>query len=73
MHKFLTVLVALFFSIILVQAQSLQSPSDFLGFELGTQFSRHHQVVDYFKYVSEEKPSQVKLVKYGETYERRPL
>jgi len=33
-------------------SQSLQSPSEFLGYEIGTRFTRHHQVVDYFKYVS---------------------
>jgi hypothetical protein len=30
-------------------------------------------VVDYFKYVSEQLPNQIKLEKYGETNERRPL
>ena len=54
-------------------AQNLQSPKDFLGYELGTQFSRHHQVVDYFKHVALQMPSQVQLEKYGETNERRPL
>ena len=33
-------------------SQSIQSPSEFLGYELGDSFYRHHQVVDYFKYVS---------------------
>jgi len=54
-------------------SQNIQSPSEFLGYDLGTQFSRHHQVVDYFKQVSNQLPKQVKLEKYGETYERRPL
>ncbi|WP_034041170.1 M14 family metallopeptidase [Wocania ichthyoenteri] len=54
-------------------SQNLQSPSEFLGYDLGTQFSRHHQVVDYFKHVSNQLPNQIKLEKYGETYERRPL
>ena len=30
----------------------LQSPKEFLGYELGTQFSRHHQVIDYVKHVA---------------------
>ncbi len=54
-------------------AQNIQSPNDFLGYDIGTQFSRHHQVVDYFKAVANEIPNQVKLEKYGETNERRPL
>lgn len=53
-------------------SQSLQSPSEFLGYEIGTRFTRHHQVVDYFKYVSNT-VSNVKLEKYGETNEHRPL
>ena len=56
-----------------VGAQNLQSPSQFLGYDLGTKFSRHHQVVDYFKHVETQKPLQVKLETYGETNERRPL
>jgi len=54
-------------------SQNIQSPSEFLGYHLGDQFSRHHQVIDYFKYVSNQLSNQVKLEKYGETYERRPL
>jgi len=56
-----------------ISAQNLKSPSEFLGYEIGTKFSRHHQVVDYFKHITHEKSSQVKLEKYGETNERRPL
>ena len=54
-------------------SQDIKSPSEFLGYELGTHFSRHNQVLDYFKYVSSEFPNQVVLEKYGETNERRPL
>ena len=54
-------------------SQEIKSPSEFLGYELGTQFSRHSQVLDYFKYVSSELSNQVVLEKYGETNERRPL
>ncbi|MGB5403100.1 MAG: M14 family metallopeptidase [Robiginitalea sp.] len=55
------------------QAQSLKSPSEFLGYELGSQFTRHHEVVSYFQYVSETLPGQVQLQPYGYTNERRPL
>lgn len=53
-------------------SQNIQSPNDFLGYELGTRFTRHHKVVEYFKYVSQQLPNVV-LEKYGETYEHRPL
>lgn len=55
-----------------VISQGLQSPKEFLGYELGKRFSRHHQVVDYFKHVSNQLDN-VKLEKYGETNEHRPL
>ena len=65
-----------FFSIILfvgvLNAQTIKAPSEFLGYELGSRFTRHHQVVDYFTYVSNSL-SNVKLEKYGETNEHRPL
>jgi hypothetical protein len=54
-------------------SQNIQSPDAFLGYEIGTQFSRHHQVVDYFKAVKNTVPNQVKLEQYGTTNERRPL
>jgi hypothetical protein len=52
--------------------QTVKTPSEFLGYEIGSRFTRHHRVVDYFKYVSNNLPS-VKLEKYGETNENRPL
>ncbi len=71
MHKFLSVVVVVFtFNI---EAQELKSPSAFQGYELGTQFARHHEVFDYYNYLAEARPNQVKLVEYGKTYERRPL
>jgi hypothetical protein len=54
-------------------AQELKSPSEFLGYELGTQFTRHHEVVDYYHYLASADPTRVKLDVYGKTNERRPL
>lgn len=51
----------------------LKSPSEFLGYELGSQFTRHHQVVDYYQYLARAKPDEMQLMEYGKTYERRPL
>lgn len=56
-----------------IDAQNLKSPSDFLGYELGTRFTRHHQVVDYFQYLAKTASDRVQLVEYGQTNERRPL
>jgi hypothetical protein len=53
-------------------AQKIQSPSEFLGYELGTQFTYQHRVAEYFKYVAASSKN-VKLVQYGTTNEGRPL
>ncbi|MEQ9468487.1 MAG: M14 family metallopeptidase [Ekhidna sp.] len=50
----------------------IQSPGEYLGYELGEKFTRHHQVVDYFTYLS-GKSEKVTLQGYGKTYENRPL
>jgi hypothetical protein len=50
----------------------LQSPESFLGYSLGSRFTPHHRVMDYFRHVSQAVPN-VKLQVYGETYEHRPL
>lgn len=50
----------------------LKTPDQYLGYELGTSFTRHHKVVDYFNYVAGEK-SNILVKPYGETYEKRPL
>ena len=56
-----------------INSQNLKSPSEFLGYEIGTQFSRHSQVVDYFDHIASEMNKNVSLINYGKTYERRPL
>jgi hypothetical protein len=73
MQKFYRVLLVVLSSITITTAQQIQSPDTFLGYELGTQFTRHHKVVDYFKHVASQMPNQVQLEQYGETYEGRPL
>ena len=72
MQKSFALVIALFISFSTL-AQNLQSPSDFLGYDIGTQFSRHHQVMDYYKHVESQFSQQVKLEQYGQTNERRPL
>lgn len=53
-------------------AQKIKSPSEFLGYELGTQFTYHHKAVEYFKYIAEVSPL-AEYREYGTTYEGRPL
>lgn len=50
----------------------VKSPDQFLGYELGEKFTRHHRVVEYFKHVAANSP-KVQLKEYGKTYEGRPL
>ncbi|HEY4195189.1 MAG TPA: M14 family zinc carboxypeptidase, partial [Mucilaginibacter sp.] len=53
-------------------AQEMQSPSQFLGYKLGSQFTSHSRIVDYFKYVANTS-KHVMLQEYGTTNEGRPL
>lgn len=53
-------------------AQTIQTPDQFLGYELGSRFTRHHRVVEYFKYI-DDLSANVKVTQYGETNELRPL
>jgi len=69
MNRILTITLLLF--VCLAQAQ-LQSPSDFLGYEIGTQFSRHADVVRYFEHVANQS-DYVTFSEYGKTNERRTL
>lgn len=71
MNKLLLLLA--FISFTFSPAQTIKTPSEFLGYELGTEFSRHHEVVDYYNYLAASVPSQVQLVEYGKTNERRSL
>jgi hypothetical protein len=61
----------LFLSFSALQSQ-IQTPDAFLGYELGSHFSRHHQVVSYFQHL-EKNSAQLKLHPYGKTNEGRLL
>ena len=69
MTRFLT--FVFLFLITNVFAQ-LQSPSEFLGYEIGSEFSRHADVVRYFEHVAANS-NRVTYTEYGKTNERRPL
>lgn len=71
MKKIIIVFVITLFTIKVGISQT-KSPNEFLGYQLGEKFTRHHQVINYFNHVADNN-SNVKLIKYGETYENRPL
>lgn len=74
-NRITALLLIVFFAIQAFPAKgqsNIQSPSEFLGYELGTQWTPHYQVMNYFKYVAEQSP-MVKAEKYGETNEGREL
>jgi hypothetical protein len=56
----------------MAKGQKLQSPSEFLGYKLGTRFTYHYRIVDYFRHVAQTSKN-VKLLPYGTTTEGRPL
>lgn len=70
-HLLHLILLCLATSISVAQ-QKLLSPGEFLGYELGERFTRHHRLVEYFRHVADVMPN-VSVAQYGETYENRPL
>jgi hypothetical protein len=55
-----------------LKSQTVKSPDEFLGYELGTQFTYHHKAVEYFKYIADNSPL-AEYREYGMSYEGRPL
>ncbi len=49
----------------------LKSPEDFLGYKIGSRYTPHYKLVNYFNHVAAN--SIIKLEQYGETNEGRPL
>ena len=62
----------LFFSLDSKAQNSLQSPEEYLGYELGSKWTPHYKVMDYFEYVSEASPL-VTFQQYGTSNEGREL
>ena len=56
---------------IAVQGQT-KSPDEFLGYPLGSRFTLHEKVNDYFKYVASQH-QHIKLISYGKSHEGREL
>ncbi len=72
MKRFILVFATIVFGM-QTWAQQVPAPADFLGYPVGTKFTRHHRVVEYFKSVAQSRPDLVKLEQYGLTNEGRPL
>ncbi|GAA4733129.1 M14 family metallopeptidase [Flavisolibacter ginsenosidimutans] len=51
----------------------IPSPEQFLGYKIGTHYTPHYRIVEYFKAVTAASSSTVKLQQYGITNEGRPL
>ena len=64
-----TLFLLLFTSSLFAQ---LQSPAEFLGYELGDQWTPHYKVESYFKHVADNS-DMVTYQQYGSTYEGREL
>ncbi|MEL7832648.1 M14 family metallopeptidase [Fodinibius sp. Rm-B-1B1-1] len=69
---FYSLFVLLLFSTSINAQSNLESPSEFLGYELGSQWTPHHKVMDYFWHVTEQSPL-VEGHQYGTTNEGREL
>lgn len=71
MKKFLYSFLLLSFVSTVVLAQT-PTPDEFLGYPLGSKFTAHQKVVDYFKKVAATNKN-IQLQSYGKTYEGREL
>ncbi|WP_121354652.1 M14 family metallopeptidase [Flavisolibacter nicotianae] len=65
--------LASFLLITVFTIAQVPSPEQFLGYKIGTRFTPHFRIVDYYKAVAAASPSTVKLQQYGTTNEGRPL
>ncbi len=70
-RKIFLSLVSAFF--IITATAQLKSPEDFLGYKVGSRYTPHWKIVNYFNHVAANSTAMVKLEKYGETNEGRPL
>lgn len=56
----------------LAQQQSIPTPQEYLGYELGTNFTTGDRISSYFEELA-KRSDLVTVQRYGQTYERRPL
>jgi hypothetical protein len=72
-RKELNVLITFLLLSFVVNAQNVPSPASYLGYPVGTRFTRHHQIVAYFNTIAQVRPDMVKIMPYGKTNEGRDL
>ena len=65
--------LCLLVSVAMIGYTQVKSPDQFLGYKLGTRYTPHFNVVNYFKDVAATASNMVKLEEYGRTNEGRPL
>ncbi|MDB5121386.1 MAG: zinc carboxypeptidase [Sphingobacteriales bacterium] len=70
--KFILLVLLLHILIFPGFAQNIKSPSEFLGYNLGEQFTPYYRVLDYVSYLTGISHN-IKIKDYGKTYEGRPL
>ena len=73
MYKKLFAFIILFITITHQSLAQLQSPEQFLGYKIGSRYTPHWRLVEYYKHVAASVPSIMKLQEYGRTNEGRPL
>ena len=52
--------------------ENIQSPEEFLGYEIGFEHTRHDLIIAYLNYLSNAS-KKAKIIKYGESHEGRDL
>lgn len=70
MKKILAILACFISTLSFAQ---IKSPAEYLGYQVGTKVTPHWKVLEYYQYVADQVPNQVKMESYGETPEGRPL
>ena len=71
--KRFTTLLSILLLLTVANAQNVPSPEAYLGYKIGTKYTRHHKIVEYFNTVAKARPDMVKLEQYGLTNEGREL
>ncbi|HEY0356055.1 MAG TPA: M14 family zinc carboxypeptidase [Flavisolibacter sp.] len=51
----------------------VQTPDQFLGYPLGSRYTPHWKIIEYYRHVAAAVPGMVKLQEYGKTNEGRTL
>jgi hypothetical protein len=57
----------------LTSKAQLKSPDEFLGYKIGSRYTPHWKIVNYFNHVAAHASATMKLQQYGQTNEGRPL